>query len=95
MHTDRYGNPLSSQSAAAREAYVAGLDRLLEATAGMEEAFRQAVAADEDFALAHLGLARARKMLGQGGDVAGPLARARALADGSSLQERKQTSGPG
>ena len=88
MHADRYGNPLSSGSADACLAYKEGLDRLLAATAGMEACFRRAVEADDGFALGHLGLARARKILGQGGDIAGPLSRARELSRQASLQEQ-------
>ena len=50
---------LSTSSAAARRAYLDGLDRLLGAKPAPEKAFESAIAADPDFALAHAGEARA------------------------------------
>lgn len=88
VQSDQYGNPLSSRSAVACGHYRSGLDHLLAATVGMEPAFARAVAADEGFALAHLGLARSRRILGQGGDVAGPLRRAREAVESATAQER-------
>ncbi len=88
MHTDRYGNPLTSGSVDATEAYCDGLDCLLAATAGMEEAFQRAVDLDDQFALGHLGLARSRRILGMGGDVSGPLERARKLSSRVCRQEQ-------
>ncbi len=90
MESDRYGNPLGSSSADARLAYQAGLDQLLASVDGMEESFARAVSADEGFALAHLALARCRRIAGQGGDTATPLSRARSLARNCSRQERRQ-----
>ncbi len=90
MESDRYGNPLGSASADARLAYQAGLDQLLASADGAEESFARAVSADEGFALAHLALARSRRIMGQGGDIATPLSRARRLARNCSSQERSQ-----
>lgn len=59
MLTDRYGLPLSTASAEARDAYVAGCDKLLSAVAGVEADLERAVAADPGFALGHAALARA------------------------------------
>lgn len=58
MKHDRYENPLSTTSDAARDHYVAGLDRLLMGDAGISAAFQKAVDADPDCVLAHVGLAR-------------------------------------
>lgn len=58
MLTDRYGNTLSTASAEARDTYVAGVDLLLSANVGAEAAFRRALAADPDFALAQAALGR-------------------------------------
>ncbi len=58
MQTDRYGNALTTDSDAARDAYVAGVDCLLTATAGGEESLQRALDADPQFALAHAALAR-------------------------------------
>lgn len=70
MLQDRYGNDLSTSSATARDAYIDGVDRFLAAQADAEGAFQQAVAADPDFTLAHLGLARVRQAVGRGKDAA-------------------------
>lgn len=88
MLADRYDNPLSTASVAARDAYDTGMDRVLSASAGAEAAFREAIAADEGFALAHVGLARTLQILGRGNEVKAPLERARALAAGTTARER-------
>lgn len=67
---DRYGNPLSTNSQTARDAYVLGLDRFLGAQVGVEAALVRAAHADEDFALPHVVLARYRQLIG---DRAGAL----------------------
>lgn len=64
MPTDRYGLDLSTASPAARDAYVAGCDLLLSANAGPDRAFRDAIAADPGFALAHAALARTLQLRG-------------------------------
>jgi len=87
---DRYGNRLTTSSAAARDAYVAGVDRLLSADANIEDAFRTAIAEDEGFALAHIALARTFQVLGRGAEVKAPLARALALAAVTSEREQSQ-----
>ncbi len=87
MLQDRYGNTLSTSSTAARDAYVAGVDRFIGAMPGVEEAFQSAIAADEGFALGHIGLARIRQAMGRGDDAATPLAAARALAEGLPSRE--------
>ena len=54
---DRYGLPLTTASAEAVARYTEGLDRLLAYDVGAEEEFQAAIAADEQFALPHSGLA--------------------------------------
>lgn len=61
---DRYGNPLSTQSATARDAYVLGLDRFLGAEIGVQAALNQAIKEDPDFALPHVVLARYLQLTG-------------------------------
>ncbi len=90
MLQDRYGNGLSTRSAAARDAYAAGVDSLMAATPGMDTAFQAAVAADEGFALGHISLARAKQLLGRGHEAKAPLARARELAAGTTPREQSQ-----
>lgn len=90
MLQDRYGNDLTTTSAAARDAYVEGVDSLMAATPGTDGFFAQAVAADEGFALGHISLARAKQLLGRGHEAKAPLARARELAAGTTPRERSQ-----
>lgn len=87
MLQDRYGNTLTTRSTTARDAYVDGVDRFLGAQAGAEDALEAAVAADPDFALGQIGLARFRQAMGQGRDVAGPASRAAELAATMSDRE--------
>lgn len=87
MPQDRYGQHLSTGSAAAAAAYDAGNDLLLTHWPGAAEAFDRAIAADPGFALAHA--ARAHAAL-RDGDAAGAkrsLAAAEALTSG--LPERE------
>lgn len=90
MLQDRYDNALSTRSPAARDAYVEGVDSLMAATPGMDTAFEAAIAADEDFALGHIALARAKQLLGRGHEAKAPLARARELAPGATSREQSQ-----
>jgi hypothetical protein len=57
LFQDRYGLALSTSSEAAA-AYRDGIDLMLSAWPGAEEAFDAAIAADSDFALAHAARAR-------------------------------------
>ena len=58
MLSDRYDNPMTTTSQAARDAYIAGVDAFLAALPGGEGYFRQAIAADPNFALGHIALGR-------------------------------------
>src|ERR1041384_5208113 len=87
MLTDRYGLALSTNSAAARDAYVEGCDAKLTMYPGAIEAFDRAIAADPGFALAHA--ARAHAVL-ERGDIAaarGSMATATSLTGGVSERE--------
>lgn len=88
MQKDRYDYALSTASAAARDAYVAGVDALLSANVGAEEGFRAAIAADDGFALAHIALARTVQVYGRGNEVKEPLARALELAPATTPREQ-------
>ncbi|MCW5738408.1 MAG: tetratricopeptide repeat protein [Enhydrobacter sp.] len=79
MLADRYDLPLSTTSAAARDAYVQGCDRALTFYPGAIEAYDRALAADPRLALAHAGKAQ---VLIREGNV--PAAKA-ALATASDL----------
>jgi len=64
MPEDRYGNSLATESDTARDAYIDGVDKFLSGNAGSEEAFRRAVEADPNLAVAHVGIARYRILMG-------------------------------
>src|ERR1700761_5898106 len=66
VHEDRYGLPLSTHSSEAASVYRDGIDLMLSAWPGAAEAFERAVAADPDFALAHVARGRIHSMYQQG-----------------------------
>src|SRR4051812_7113131 len=91
MLTDRYGLPLSTGSAAARDAYVEAADLALTFYPGAAEAYDRAIAADPGFAMAHAGKAQ---MLAREGDVAAAraaLAAAKGFVSGLSDREAGPT----
>lgn len=88
MLADRYGLPVSTSSAAALDAYVAGADCLLGAIAGADEYLDHAIADDPGFALAHIALARARFVSAEVGKARDSAARARELAERTGMRER-------
>ncbi len=88
MLKDRYDNPISTTSQAARDAYIRGVDLLLSANAGADTAFREAIAADEGFAIAHSALARAMQIAGRPADGKASRERAVALAAGTTPREQ-------
>ena len=88
MLQDRYGNTLTTASTAARDAYVEGMDRFLSSAPQVEEAYQQALAADPNFALAHLGIARNRQANGNGGGAREALGLARASTENLSPREQ-------
>lgn len=88
MLADRYGLPLSTASALARDAYVAGADCVLAAVAGPEAHFKRALEADADFALAHAGLARALFLAAQSREARAAATRARELATRATPREQ-------
>jgi hypothetical protein len=87
MLSDRYGNALSTQTPAARDAYVLALGLLLAAQAGIVAAFDAVVAHDEGFALGWCGLARARQFTGDMQGAAQAMTRAQALAGRLTARE--------
>lgn len=88
MLKDRYDNPLTTSSSDARDAYVRAADALLSANVGSEQGFRDAIAADEGFALAHIALARTLQVYGRGSEMKPPLSRALELAPATSPREQ-------
>ncbi|MEM7745272.1 MAG: tetratricopeptide repeat protein [Pseudomonadota bacterium] len=88
MLRDRYDNTLTTGSQAARDAYVAGTDEFLAAGPGGEAAFREAIAEDPTFALAHVALARQLQMMARGPEAMAALEVAKSLSGGLSERER-------
>lgn len=87
MLADRFGLPLSTSSAAARDAYVDGSERALTFYPDALAAYDSAITADPDFALAHAGKAQ---VLMREGNVAGAraaLVTAKELAVGLTERE--------
>jgi tetratricopeptide (TPR) repeat protein len=89
MLTDRYGLPITTSSQAARDAYIAGADGVLAAGATDKADLRRAIAADPDFALAHIALARASFIVADVAIAREGVAKARALAP--KLTPREQS----
>ena len=87
MLMDRYGLAMSTQSQAACDAYVEGVDLFLSANFGSEAAFERAIAADEGFALAYAALGRTRQLYSKLEAGKHAAARARELAAGLGRQE--------
>ena len=88
MLTDRYDNPVSTTCTAARDAYIRGVDLFLGAGAGAADAFDRAIAADPDFALAHIGKARVCQVMGRGADARAARQQAIDIANGVTERER-------
>src|SRR4029450_12527002 len=88
MLTDRYGLAVSTTVAAARDAYVEGVDLLLTVYPGAASSFDRAIAADPGFALAHIGKARTFQLAGNLAAMRESLATALSLGDGGSARDR-------
>lgn len=65
MLTDRYDLDVSTDSAEARDAYIAGTDAILSASTVPEPSLEAAIAADPNFGLAHAALARQHQLMGR------------------------------
>lgn len=84
---DRYGLPVSTEIAAARDAYVEGVDLLLTVYPGARAAFDRSIAADPKFALPHIGKARSFQLAGDLAAMRESLSNARSLGAGGSARE--------
>ncbi|MCE9639475.1 MAG: tetratricopeptide repeat protein, partial [Betaproteobacteria bacterium] len=87
MLADRYDLPLSTASAAARDAYLEGFDLALTVYPGAAEAFDRALAADPGFAIAHAGKAQILMREGKAAQARAALAAANGVAAGASARE--------
>ena len=88
MLTDAYGNPLHTESAAARDAYVEGMTAFLEALPGVEAAYDRAIAADPGFAMAYAAKARNAQVFARMGEAKALMAQAMELGAGLTGQAR-------
>jgi hypothetical protein len=87
MHRDRYDLPLTTASDRAAAHYRDGVDCMLSAWHGAEDAFDKAMAADPGFALAHIGRARLHQLNMEGVEARAMAAQARELAAGATPRE--------
>ena len=87
MLADRYDLPVSTSSAAARDAYVQGYDLALTIYPGAVEAFDRALAADPGLALAHVGKASVLMREGKVAQARAALAAAKDTGAGVSARE--------
>ena len=90
---DRYGLSLTTASPAAAERYVEGVDLLLEQCYGPEEQFRQAIEADEGFALAHAAMGMMQMFRGAAADAKASVAHAQKLVGSATRRERQHVEG--
>ena len=72
MNRDRYDLPLTTTSDRAAAHYRDGMDCMLSAWHGAEDAFDRAIQEDADFALAHIARARLHQLNMQGKRSAQP-----------------------
>jgi tetratricopeptide (TPR) repeat protein len=87
MLTDRYGLTVATDSPAARDAYIEGVDLLLTVYPGAIAAFDRAIAADPGFALAHIGKARALQLAGDLPAVRDALVAAQTVSEGGPARD--------
>ena len=90
MIKDRYGNDLSTNSQTAADLYIDAVDRFLAADSGVDTTFQRAIDEDENFALAHLALARSHQMRGDRERIGPSLQKARDAATGVTPREAAQ-----
>ena len=89
MNRDRYGLPLTTASDRASEFYRDGVDRILSAWCGAEDAFDRAIAEDPAFALAHVARARVHQLHMESQEARTKAAHARQLAATVTRRERQ------
>ncbi|WP_249150834.1 tetratricopeptide repeat protein [Bradyrhizobium sp. JYMT SZCCT0180] len=88
MNRDRYDLPLTTTSDRAAAHYRDGMDCMLSAWHGAEDAFDRAIREDPGFALAHIARARLHQLNMQGNEARRMAAHARQLAAGADARER-------
>ncbi|MEH2531638.1 tetratricopeptide (TPR) repeat protein [Bradyrhizobium sp. AZCC 1588] len=88
MNRDRYDLPLTTASDRAAAHYREGVDCMLSAWHGAEDAFDKAIAEDPCFALAHIGRARLHQLNMEGSKARAVAGQARELATGATPREK-------
>ena len=89
MLNDRYGLEVSTSSVEARDSYVEAIDRMLAADGYIEDVLAAAIAADPDFSLPHIALARQHQLNGRAAEARAAAEVAVGLADGATDRERR------
>jgi tetratricopeptide (TPR) repeat protein len=87
--TDRYGLPVTTDSATAAERFQDGMDRLLSYGAGAEDCFAAALQADPQLAVAHAGVALVALLQGDAATARAATAQARDSVAGATRRERQ------
>src|SRR6516165_12161696 len=88
MHEDRRGLALTTSSALAAERYAEALDRHLARRGGVDDFAREALALDDEFALAWFLLGTTQRMQGEHADANVSMARAAELEESVTMRER-------
>ncbi|HUI35483.1 MAG TPA: hypothetical protein VLX67_08155, partial [Stellaceae bacterium] len=88
--TDRFGLPVTASSPSAVEDYVTAVDLMLSANAGAEALLDLALAADPEFAVAHIAKSRLCQVQARIPEAKDAAARARALAGRVTPREARQ-----
>jgi Tfp pilus assembly protein PilF len=89
MNRDRYDLPLTTASESAASAYREGIDCILSAWTGAEEALDRAIAVDPNFGVAYIARARLHQLYAEGSDARAKATRARELAARATKRERQ------
>jgi hypothetical protein len=89
MQRDRFGLPVTTASGAAVAAYVAAVDRILAANVGADRLLDEALAADPEFALAHIARARLLQLQARVAEAREASVAARRLATDLPLREKR------
>ena len=85
---DRFGLPLTTASAEAAETYIRAVDLMLSANTGAETLLDAALAADPDFALAHIARARLCQVQARLPEAKDAAANARKLSERATAREQ-------
>src|SRR5262249_45978651 len=88
-YEDRYGLPLSAQGREAAEHYMEGIDRALALSVDAQASLEAAIAADADFAMAHIALAREFQYRGNIAAAQASKSKAFQYTDGVTRRERQ------